>query len=421
MRCAVLNHRGGFRVGLPDTKEGGVRAFLLTRIAGIDIRVHPSFALIILWFAYVWGIETGAGIGGILFGLLLVLCLFACVLMHELGHCMVARRAGIPVQDITLLPIGGMARIERGPMSPGDEFLLAVAGPAVNVALALILLPGVAIIGWLQHVHGADGMIASLGSVDIAGFASYLLLANIALVLFNLLPAFPMDGGRILRAVLSLFINRTTATQIAATIGKTLCVLFIAVGVIVLGDWTLPMIGIFIFVGAHLESRAVALEEALRRMYVGQCMTWEAGGVNPYEQLTMALYSGPRDVAVTERGRVVGALWKNDVLHALRTRGSATRVFEVMDHFPPIVDVDTSLYLAQRAMERANRPAVLVTERGVYRGIMTAERYWYVFRALQARQRAEGIERYWGWLTGYARRWRRESRVLPSIGRRPLL
>jgi hypothetical protein len=170
-----------------------------------------------------------------------------------------------------------------------------------------------------------------------------------------------------------------------------------------------------------MEGRAVALEEALRRMHVGQCMIWEAGGVSPYERLAMAFLGGPRDMAVTERGRVVGALWKGEISHALRTRGSTARVFEVMDHFPPIVDVDTSLYLAQRAMERANRPAVLVTERGVYRGIMSAERYWYVYRTLQARQRAESIDRYWGWLMGYVRRWRRESKVLPSIGRRPLL
>jgi Zn-dependent protease len=406
---------------MSDTKEGGVRAFHLTRIAGIDVRVHPSFALIVLWFAYLWGIETGAGVGGVLFGLLLVVCLFACVLLHELGHCLVARRAGIRVHDITLLPIGGMARIERGPVQPGDEFLIALAGPAVNVALALTLLPFVAIIGWFQHVDGVGGMVGALGAVDIAGFAAYLLFANIALVLFNLIPAFPMDGGRVLRAILSLFISRTTATQIATTIGKALCMLFIVVGILALRDWTLPMVGVFIFIGAHMEGRAVALEEALRRMHVGQCMIWEAGGVSPYERLPMALLGGPRDMAVTERGRVVGALWKTEILHALRTRGSAARVFEVMDHFPPIVDVDTSLYLAQRAMERANRPAVLVTERGVYRGVMSAERYWYVYRALQTRQRAEGIDRYWGWLTGYARRWRRESKVLPSIGRRPLL
>ena len=398
-----------------------MRAVRFMRVAGIDVRIHPSFALIVLWFAYVWGIETGAGIGGVLFGLLLVLCLFACVLLHELGHCLIARRAGMRVHDITLLPIGGMARIERGPVRPGDECRLALAGPAVNVALAVALLPVVAMTGWLQRVDGVGGMLGAVGNVDLAGFVAYLLFANLALVAFNLIPAFPMDGGRVLRAVLSLGTSRATATRIAVAIGKGIAVGFVVVGVAVLRDWTLPMVGVFIFIGAHMEGGAVALEEAQRRMHVGQCMTWEAGGVSPYEPLAMALLGGPRDRAVTEHGRVVGALWKTDVMNALRARGATVRVYEVMDHFPPIVDIDTSLYFARKAMERANRPAVLVTERGVYRGIMTAERYWHVYRVLQSGQRAARAARYWGWLIGYARRWRRESKALPSIGRRPLL
>lgn len=395
-----------------------MRAFRLTRVAGIDVRVHPTFALIVLWFAYIWGIKTGAGLGGLLFGLLLVVCLFACVLLHELGHSIVARRAGIRVHDITLLPIGGMARIERSPVHPGDEFWLALAGPAVNVALALLLLPVVAAIGWMEHVDGTAGMVAALGQVDVAGFAAYLLFANVSLVLFNLVPAFPMDGGRILRASLSLFIGRSNATLIAVTIGKGVAVCFVVLGTIVLHDWTLPMVGIFIFVGAHIEGRTVAMEEALRRMHVGQCITWEAGGIGPYEPLAGALLGGPRDLAVTERGRVVGILWKVEVLNALRRHGSNVRVYEVMDHFPPIVDVDTSLYLAQQAMVRADRGAVLVTERGVYRGILTAERYWYLHRVLQSRRRSATAARYWGWLFSYARRWRRVTKALPALGRR---
>jgi Zn-dependent protease len=404
--------------GIP--KEGCVRAFRLTRVAGIDVRVHPTFALIVLWFAYIWGVKTGAGAGGVLFGLLLVGSLFACVLLHELGHSLVARRAGIRVHDITLLPIGGMARIERAPVHPGDEFRLALAGPAVNAALALILLPIVAAIGWHAHVNGVAGMIADLGQVDEVGFAAYLLFANISLVVFNLIPAFPMDGGRILRAVLSLIISRASATQVAVLIGKAIAIAFVCVGVLFLRDWTLPMVGIFIFVGAHVEGRTVAMEEALRRMHVGQCITWEAGGIGPYDPLAGALLGGARDLAVTEHGRIVGILWKVDILTAIRLRGSNVRVFEVMDHFPPIVDVDTSLYLAQQAMLRADRGAVLVTERGIYRGILTAERYWYLHRVLQSRRRSVTAARYWGWLFTYARRWRRETKTLPWVGRRTM-
>ena len=398
-----------------------MRAFRLTRVAGIDVRVHPTFALIVLWFAYIWGIKTGAGLGGVLFGLLLVACLFACVLLHELGHSLVARRIGIRVHDITLLPIGGMARIERAPVHPGDEFWLALAGPAVNVALALLLFPIVAAIGWHAHIDGVGGMIAALGQVDEVGFAVYLLFANVSLVVFNLIPAFPMDGGRILRSILSLAISRALATQIAVMIGKGIAIGFVLLGVVFLHDWTLPMVGIFIFAGAHIEGRTVAMEEALRRMHVGQCITWESGGIGPYEPLAGGLLGGARDLAVTEHGRVVGILWKTDILNALRLRGPNVRVFEVMDHFPPIVDVDTSLYLAQQAMVRADRGAVLVTERGVYRGILTAERFWYLHRILQARRRTATAARYWGWLFTYARRWRRETKTLPWVGRRTML
>lgn len=416
------SHSWVFRVGFNEgMKEGCVRSFRLTRVAGIDVRVHPTFALIVLWFAYIWGVRTDAGLGGVLFGLLLVGSLFACVLLHELGHSLVARRVGIRVHDITLLPIGGMARIERAPVHPGDEFRLAIAGPAVNVALAALLLPFVAAIGWYERVDGVSGMIADLGQVDIVGFAVYLLFANVSLVVFNLIPAFPMDGGRILRAFLSLVVSRAAATQIAVTVGKAIAIGFAIVGVIILRDWTLPMVGVFIFIGAHIEGRTVAMEEALRRMHVGQCITWEAGGIGPYEPLAGALLGGPRDLAVTERGRVVGILWKTDVLNAIRLRGSHVRVYEVMDHFPPIVDVDTSLFLAQQAMMRGNRGAVLVTERGVYRGILTAERYRYLNRVLEARRRTARAERYWGWLFAYARRWRREAKVLPAVGRRPIL
>ncbi len=416
------SHRRVIRVGnngIP--KEGCVRAFRLTRVAGIDIRVHPTFALIVIWFAYIWGVTTGAGLGGILFGLLLVGSLFACVLLHELGHSLVALRAGIRVHDITLLPIGGMARIERAPVHPGDEFRLALAGPAVNVVLALLLTPIVATIGWYRHVDGIGGLISGLGQVDVVGFAAYLLFANISLVLFNLIPAFPMDGGRILRSFLSLMMSRATATQVAVMTGKAIAVAFFLIGVLFLRDWTLPMVGVFIFVGAHIEGRTVAMEEALRRMHVGQCITWEAGGIGPYEPLAGALLGGARDLAVTEHGRVVGILWKADILDAIRLRGSNVRVFEVMDHFPPIVDGDTSLYLAQQAMVRANRGAVLVTERGVYRGILTAERYWYLHRVLQSRRRSANAARYWGWLFTYARRWRRETKALPWVGRRTML
>ncbi len=403
-----------------DGNGAVVRAVRLGSIAHIDVLVHPTFALVVFWFGYLWGIRTGAGLRGIGFGLLMVMCFFTCVLLHELGHCLVARRAGVRVHDITLLPIGGMARMDRTSIDPGTELALALAGPLVNLLIAIALVPVVGLIAQSAGVTDVPGVIASLGDIDLLGFTAYLLFANLSLVVFNLIPAFPLDGGRVLRAFLALGMPFATATQIAVGIGKSLAVVFAAFGVIALHDWTLPLVGVFVFVGAHMEGRTVALEAALRRIHVGQCIIWEAGGVGPHEPLSMAMLGGPRDMAVTERGRVIGVLWKMDVLNALRLRGSLVPVFEVMDHFPPVVDVDTSLYRAQQTMLRADRGAVLVTERGLYRGILTAERYWHLYREVQRGRREKGAERYWGWFTHWLRRWRREEKVLSSIGRRPI-
>lgn len=228
-----------------------------------------------------------------------------------------------------------------------------------------------------------------------------------------------MDGGRVLRAFLSLIIPYATATHIAVGIGKAIALIFAIFGIAVLRDWTLPLVAVFIFVGAHFEGRTVSLEESLRRIHVGQCFMWEAGGVGPNDPLSMAMRGGPRDLAVTQYGRVIGVLWKIDIMNALRTRGAHVPVYEVMDCYPPIVDVNTSLYIAQQAMLRANRGAVLVTERGLYRGILTAERYWQLYRGVQRGRREKGNARYWGWLTNWLRQWRREEKVLSAIGRKP--
>lgn len=401
-------------------KEVSVQPRRLMSVAGIEVLVHPTFGLVVLWFAYLWGVRTNAGWLGVLFGLLMVVAFFACVLLHELGHCLVARRAGLRVVDITLLPIGGIARVERTTVPPGTELWLALAGPLVNVAIVAVLLPVVGIVAAVEGVDDFGGVIASLGDVTPLGFVSYLMFANASLVLFNLIPAFPMDGGRILRAFLALGLPFVTATQIAVGIGKGIAVVFAAAGVFALHDWTLPLVAVFVFIGAHMEGRIVALEESLRRIHVGQCIIWEAGGITPHEPLSVALLGGPRDLAVTERGRVIGVLWKTDVLYALRLYGPQVPVGEIMDYYPLVADVDTSLYSAGQIMAQADHPALLVTQGGQYRGILTAERYWTLYRGVQRGRREKSTERYWGWLLSWARGWRREEKALTAIGRKPL-
>jgi len=217
----------------------------LGRVAGIDIYLHPSF-LLVLMFPQVT--EDG------LFGLALVLAGFGCVLLHELGHALMARRYGIGTEDITLSLIGGVARLTRMPRSPGAELAIALAGPAVNFAIVAGLV-GLGLAG------GVGGSVME----SVAGqFFVNLVLVNLVLGLFNLIPAFPMDGGRVLRAVLSGWLGRLRATTIAPGIGRGLAVLF-GTYCLMNGLWAQLFLSVFIFMAAGAELARVSDEEEERR------------------------------------------------------------------------------------------------------------------------------------------------------------
>ena len=183
----------------------------LGRIFGIDIKMHLTFLLILGWGAFAYG-----GNAGPLYGVIVTLGLFTLVLLHELGHSLAAMGYGIGVKDITLLPIGGVARLERMPEKPVQELIVALAGPAVNIVLALVLLPIVAVLSLVQGIPLSFNLLAQSG---LLGFLTFLLSANISLAVFNMIPAFPLDGGRVFRASLGFFTNYQKATQMAAAVG----------------------------------------------------------------------------------------------------------------------------------------------------------------------------------------------------------
>jgi len=220
----------------------------LGRVAGIDLFLHPTFLLLLAW---VWMANPGSGLEAVL----LTTSVFGCVLLHELGHALTARRFGIGTADITLYPIGGVARLERMPRAPGAELLIALAGPAVNVAIAGALLA-------LQWASG--GWAPYVGPSMLDQFASALVRINLGLALFNLIPAFPMDGGRVLRALLSGWLGRLRATEVAAQLGQGLAVVF-GVYVLLHGAPFYLFLAGFIFLAAQAELSHVRAEEWQRR------------------------------------------------------------------------------------------------------------------------------------------------------------
>ena len=242
------------------TLRGVKWSFQIARIAGIDLKIHATFLLLLAWFGVAY--YADGGFGAMMVGLSFILLLFVCVVLHEFGHALAARAYGIRTPDITLLPIGGVARLERMPEKPWQELVVALAGPAVNVVIAFALY---LVIG--RSFHIGDIGLVDRGEGDLL---SKLLAINIILVVFNLLPAFPMDGGRVLRALLATRLKRARATRIAAGIGQAVAILFGLLGLF--GNPMLLFIAVFVFFGAQQEALYATAKENFEETRVAQVM-----------------------------------------------------------------------------------------------------------------------------------------------------
>lgn len=216
-------------------------------VQGIDMFVHWTF-LLMLAGIFVFYVYQGLSIVGAMMGVGLILAVFGCVVLHELGHAFMAREFGIPTLDITMYPIGGVARLQRMPREPRQEFWIAVAGPAVNLGIA----------GALYLLTSLMGPSQALSEAMTPGgnILTMLMWVNLALVVFNMLPAFPMDGGRVLRAVLAMKMDYRNATHTASLIGQGMAFLFAIYGLLN-GLWTLPLVAIFVFMAARQEVQHV--------------------------------------------------------------------------------------------------------------------------------------------------------------------
>ena len=369
----------------------------LGTLYGITIKVHPTFVLLVIWVMYQWGFAAGAGLRGIIFGLVALVAVFACVLLHELAHARVAQRYGLTVQDIVLLPVGGVARIEQRRMPPRVEIQIALAGPLLNLAIAAILSPIILLVALLRHVDHPLAVLLYADEISVAGFILYLWIANLLLACFNLIPAFPMDGGRVLRAVLVRVLHsRLRATRWSVLISQCLAMLMFAASLF-LRDPTLGLVAVFVLLAAAAESRQMSVQASLANLPAAQFALWDAGGVRPSDTLSLALRGGARDMAVTEGGRVVGMVYRSDLIFALRN-GDARHVFirDIMSRTVETISGNNSMLDAQEVLARTSAAAVVVVDDGLYRGLITADRLQHVAQHIgDRRNRRRGPVSTW--------------------------
>ena len=346
----------------------------VARLWGTQVRLHLTFLVLL----FLWSYDAWRATGDVRLALLELgsyLALFCCVLLHEFGHVLMARRFGIRTHDVILLPIGGVARMESTGKTPREELFIALAGPAVNLVIALLALLWI----WAFPVAGERLHLSSVHG----RFPALLLALNLGLLFFNLLPAFPMDGGRVLRAALTWRLGRAQATQIATWMGKLMAVLF--------AGWALwghyhgrdqPMllfIAMFVWLGASQEAAMVQSDPRLHGIPVRAAMTTDFKVLGPFDTLAdvrTAMKSGPqRDFPVVAQEDVVGFLMREDLLPALRERDSDTLVREVMRTNFLRTTPETPLETLLRQVRASGVPfsAVPVLEGDRLTGLLTAE------------------------------------------------
>jgi len=365
------------------------RSLKIGSVRGIDVRLHITFPLIVLWAAFDWGSSSYLGWSGALYGALLVLLLFVCVVLHELGHSLVAIHFGGSVKDITLLPIGGVAQMRRIPAKPAHELLIALAGPAVNIAIAALL----GLVIWSSgggHVPIIWRLMRIALTPSPNGLLVYLFLANAGMALFNLIPAFPMDGGRVFRALLTMATNHLRATLVAARTGQLVAVGFL-VGAVYLMSPMLLLVGFFIFTGAAQELRGAQVRRVLTSITAGQAVGPSSAPVLEPDQALgsvtqLAVFSHEPDFPVMRDGELLGVLHIPDLNAAIREHGPWAPVSLAMTVQRLSANASDSLFDVEQLLAEHEAEAVTVNGDNGFLGILTRQRIGQLYaRAFAAR------------------------------------
>lgn len=330
----------------------------LGSIAGIKIEVHWTFTLLLIWVAII-EMQQGANLERILLNEALIIVLFFCVVLHELGHALTAKKFDINTKKIMLLPIGGLATLERMPKKPAQELLVAIAGPAVNVIIALLL----ALVIPIRSYFGLDGaaLEALLYTPTLENFLFYLFIANVMLVVFNLIPAFPMDGGRVLRALLTFKMGRVNATEVAAALGQAMAILFFVIGLMV--NPFLILIAFFIFFGAYGENKMVRQNSLLEGHSVKEAtltnITLLSPKNNVQDVIDLTLAGTEKDFVVVENEQILGVVTQKDVIKYAKT--PKVLVKDIMNKDAKTIDAATEIIKVLELMASEKRNFFPVT------------------------------------------------------------
>ena len=312
-------------------------SFNILNVANIPIKVHWTFGFFFLWIIYL-GNRTGMSYQGVLRLAIFALVLFACVVLHELGHSLTARRYNVQTKDIIISPIGGVARLLKMPENPREEFIIAIAGPMVNLVIAMVL-------GSYLLLFTEQGLLP-VGSAETifemsSNFIPALFLLNTTLIIFNLLPAFPMDGGRIFRSLLSMRYGKEVATLWASRIGQLIAIFFMGAGFYI-GDYLLVIIGLFVFYSAASEYSMVRAEIGLQKGLVSDILRSEFSVIREHDLMSRVielLEKGEEEdfIVCSADGNVMGVLHREFIAEAIKQEDHQLLASEYLStRFEPI-------------------------------------------------------------------------------------